>query len=70
MVAKLESTDTLNNQPTPIPQTSVRSPDNITGVHESEQENSRQSIQQSGFRSVPVQDTIDPGDNWVLEWWV
>lgn len=44
LVAKFETTGSVNNQPTPVRQRNARSTENVTAVRESIQENPRQSI--------------------------
>ncbi|EFN75580.1 hypothetical protein EAI_08636, partial [Harpegnathos saltator] len=44
LVAKFETTGSLNDQPTPVRQRNARSAENIAAVSESVQENPRQSI--------------------------
>lgn len=44
LVAKFETTGSVNNQPTPVRQRNARSAENIAAVRESVQENPRQSI--------------------------
>ena len=44
LVAKFETTGSVNNQPIPVRQRDARSAENIAAVRESVQENPRQSI--------------------------
>jgi len=44
LVVKFESTDSINNQPTPVRRRNARFAENIAAVHESVRENPRRSI--------------------------